>query len=298
MGPRTQIGAQTLWAGQRHAAGSEGSWPRSYALSRSVITVREAEEIDTRYAAVLCRLKAPAGLDVTDAMLVDAAEDMRAVREAIGDFLRKEDIPHGKSPDENRKWWDSLTDEQRDEYATLYPAEVGALDGLPSEARDNANRLVLAETRAHVWQQYERLGPEPPQYDQVGDPPSAVVNPIWQQWREKGGERLRSQLKGMDAIQARLDASRVPDKNGDPGLPQAYLLGFDTKGNGHAIIANGNPDTADNTAVYVPGTGAGLEGAGKDIKRMTDVWQQAHQMAPASPPPPSHGSVTTHHKTS
>ncbi|MEU0601078.1 alpha/beta hydrolase [Streptomyces sp. NPDC006393] len=242
--------------------------------------VREAGEIDDRYAAVLRNLKAPAGLDVTDAMLVDAAEDMKAVRKAVGDFLREEDIPHGKSPGENRKWWDSLTDEQRDEYATLYPAEVGALDGLPSEVRDTSNRLVLAETRAHVWQQYERLGPEPPQYVQVGDPPSAVVNPIWQQWREKGGEQLRSQLKGMDAIQDRLDASGVPGKNGDPGLPQAYLLGFDTKGNGHAIIANGNPDTADNTAVYVPGTGAGLEGAGKDIKRMTDVWQEARTQAP------------------
>jgi hypothetical protein len=132
-----------------------------------------------------------------------------------------------------------------------------------------------------VWQQYERLGPEPPQYVQAGDPPSAVDNPIWQQWREKGGENLRSQLKGMDAIQARLDAGGIPDKNGDPRLPQAYLLGFDTKGNGQAIIANGNPDTADNTVVYVPGTGAGLEGAGKDIKRMTDVWQEARTQAPA-----------------
>ncbi|MFH9012486.1 alpha/beta hydrolase [Streptomyces sp. NPDC017943] len=58
----------------------------------------------------------------------------------------------------------------------------------------------------------------------------------------------------------------------------ADLLGFDTKGNGHAIVANGNPDTADHTAIYVPGTTSRLEGAGGDIGRMTRVWAEAHAM--------------------
>ncbi|MFQ6146237.1 hypothetical protein ACLMNJ_24705 [Streptomyces seoulensis] len=52
--------------------------------------------------------------------------------------------------------------------------------------------------------------------------------------------------------------------DGEPGLPQAYLLGFDTKGLGHAIIANGSPDTADNTAVYVPRTESQLAKAAGD----------------------------------
>ncbi|WP_225098673.1 alpha/beta hydrolase [Streptomyces sp. CoH27] len=242
--------------------------------------VREAGEIDARYASVLRKLKAPAGLDVTDDMLIDAAKDMQAVQKTVGGYLDEKRIPHGKSPAENRKWWDALTDEQRDEYATLYPAEIGALDGLPSEVRDTSNRIVLAETRAQFAQQSERLGPEPPQYVRVGDPPSAVVNPIWQQWQKAGGVRVRDMLKGMDDIQARLDASGVPGPHGEPGLPQAYVLGFDTKGLGHAIIANGNPDTADNTAVYVPGTGARLANARGDIGRMTDTWQEAHAQAP------------------
>ncbi|WP_330338071.1 alpha/beta hydrolase [Streptomyces sp. NBC_00557] len=242
--------------------------------------VREASEIDARYASVLRKLKAPAGLDVTDDMLIDAAEDMRTVRKTVAGHLDERKIPRGKSPAENRKWWDSLTDEQRDEYATLFPATVGALDGLPSEVRDTSNRIVLAETRAQLTQEYERLGPEPPQYVQGGDTPAAVVNPAWQQWQRAGGARVRDMLKGMNDIQARLDASGVPGPNGKPGLPQAYLLSFDTKGLGHAVIANGNPDTADNTAVYVPGTGARLANAGGDIKRMTDTWQEAHAQAP------------------
>lgn len=266
--------------GNGEGAGNPNKAKAEDIAERIASAVRDAGEIDSRYAPVLRKLKAPAGLDVTDDMLVDAAKDMYAVRKAVDDYLDEKQIPHGRSPAENRKWWDSLSNGQRDEYATLYPAEIGALDGLPSEVRDTSNRMVLVETRAQVEQQYRRLGPEPPQYVQAGDPPSAVVNPIWQQWREKGGERVRDLRRGMDAIQARLDAGGVPGPHGEPGLPQAYLLGFDTKGDGHAIIANGNPDRADNTAVYVPGTGAQLANARGDIGRMNDTWQQAHQMAP------------------
>lgn len=39
----------------------------------------------------------------------------------------------------------------------------------------------------------------------------------------------------------------------DHYAPDMYLLGFDTAGNGHAAVSYGNPDTAPNTVVYVPG---------------------------------------------
>ncbi|MGW4273441.1 alpha/beta hydrolase [Streptomyces seoulensis] len=78
----------------------------------------------------------------------------------------------------------------------------------------------------------------------------------------------------MQAIRSRFDQTGVD------GMPPAYLIGFDLKGNGHAILANGNPDTADNTAVYVPGTKSKLSGAGGDIGRMTKMWTEANSMAP------------------
>ncbi|MFE9488438.1 MULTISPECIES: alpha/beta hydrolase [unclassified Streptomyces] len=237
--------------------------------------VSDANSIDSRYAGVLRKLKAPAGLAVTKEMLADAGKDLRAVQTTVGDVVDKGYIPNGKTPAENKGWWDHLTQEQRDEYVALYPAEIGALDGIPSMARDTSNRMVLAQTMAQTQIALDGLPAHPPQYVQVGDPPSAVVNPEWKKWVE-----LDSDMKGMEAIQARLDASGVPGENGKSGLPQAYVLGFDTKGDGRAIIANGNPDTADHTAVYVPGTGASLENAGGDIKRMGNVWATAHQQAP------------------
>ncbi|MES9519157.1 alpha/beta hydrolase [Streptomyces capoamus] len=234
--------------------------------------VSSAVETDNRYAGILRRLKAPDGLEVTDDMLMDEVRDMGEVRKATGKYLGKEHIPHGASPAENRKWWDGLTQEQREEYQTLFPAEIGALDGIPSAVRDSSNRIVLDEARAQVQQKLDALGPEPSKT--IITAGGMVRNPEWTAWDAMGGSKYTGQLEGMKAIQSRFDGTGVD------GLPPAYLLGFDVKGNGHVILANGNPDTADNTAVYVPGTKSKLAGAHGDIKRMQDVWDASHSLAP------------------
>ncbi|MGA5193627.1 alpha/beta hydrolase [Streptomyces exfoliatus] len=235
--------------------------------------VREATEIDGRYAAALRRLKADPGLDVSDAALVDAAADTKALQQAAGKYADDDKIPHGKSPKENADWWNGLSQEQRDEYATLYPASVGALDGLPSSVRDDANRMVFAETRAQI--QTDLNKPAPNQYipNPNGNYPAVVLSPEYKQW-QKDQERLKEQLNGSDSIQDRFDAT------GREGLPEAYLLGYDKDGIGRAIIANGNPDTADHTAVYVPGTKTNLKDFDEDISRMTDMWRETQKWAP------------------
>ncbi|MCP3821021.1 alpha/beta hydrolase family protein [Streptomyces sp. A3M-1-3] len=238
--------------------------------------VREAVEIDGRYAGVLRKLKTTDGLEVSNEMLADAARDTRDLQKAAGKYADDSKIPKDKSAAESAEWWKGLTQEQRDEYATLYPASVGALDGIPSTVRDDANRMVLAETRAQAQLDLDRLGPEPSKYIQNpnGSYPAALKNPAWDKWEKDGGTRLRVELKGMDAIQKRFDAP--PSAN----LPEAYLLGFDSQGTGRAIIANGNPDTADHTAVYVPGTTTKLETINGDINRMTELWREANSQAP------------------
>lgn len=95
------------------------------------------------------------------------------------------------------------------------------------------------------------------------------------EWEEEYGadhKRLTEALGGIDAIENRFDSV------GREGLPEAYLLGFSTKGDGRAIIANGNPDEADHTSVYVPGTGASLPSVGGDITRMNSLWRTADAM--------------------
>jgi len=80
---------------------------------------------------------------------------------------------------------------------------------------------------------------------------------------------LRGRLAAIESLEATLRSG------GD-----MYLMGFDAAGDGKAIVAIGNPDTAAHTAVYVPGTGAGLSGIGEDVGRMRSLWLAAQQLKP------------------
>ncbi|GGP94560.1 alpha/beta hydrolase [Streptomyces melanogenes] len=269
-------------AGKGEGGGDPNKAKAEDIAERIAGAVRDAAEIDGRYAGVLRRLKSPAGLDVTNEMLVDAAADTKDVQKNAK-FLPESNIPKGKSPADNKKWWDGLSQEERDEYATLYPAAVGALDGVPATVRDDANRMVLAETRAQVQLDRDALGPEPDRMIMTrrGGEPVMIENPEWRKWDKKRGP-LDAKLKGMDAIQARFDRTGEADRTGEHPLPEAYLLGFNADGIGRAIVANGNPDTATHTSVYVPGTGTNLEGINGDIKRMETLWRASSAMADGS----------------
>jgi len=61
-----------------------------------------------------------------------------------------------------------------------------------------------------------------------------------------------------------------------------YLLGFDDLGRGHVAVSYGNPDTAADTAIYVPGTGASLDGAGGDLDRALTLYTSANTLRPGS----------------
>ncbi|MFV0129386.1 alpha/beta hydrolase [Streptomyces sp. HMX112] len=251
---------------------------------RIATAVREAAEIDGRYAGVLGKLKAAPGLKVEAADLADVAQDTKGLQQAAGKYADGDRIPKGKSPAENAQWWNGLSQEQRDEYATLYPASVGALDGIPATVRDDANRMVLAETRAQVQLELNAIPKQPQEYvvNPNGQYPAVIKNPAWREWDEKYGDRkekLERDRKGMDAIQARFDRTGKAERPGERPLPEAYLLGFDTTGNGHAVVANGNPDTATHTAMYVPGTTSNLGKIDGDIKRMETLWRASEDMA-------------------
>ncbi|MDK0521410.1 alpha/beta hydrolase [Streptomyces sp. ML-6] len=86
-------------------------------------------------------------------------------------------------------------------------------------------------------------------------------------------EASRDMLGGLKGIQEKLG------KGGDPPM---YLLGIGDEGNGRAIIAYGNPDTADNVSAYVPGLDTKLDAdfAGGTVNR---AWQTAIGAQEANP---------------
>ncbi|MEU3029266.1 alpha/beta hydrolase [Streptomyces incarnatus] len=245
--------------------------------------LKEATEADTKWAPKLRALKADDDLAVSDKDWTDVKSDTDGVRDAGKDYFGSlPQPPKNESPKDNAAWWKGLTDEQRSDYLAVRPDSVGALDGLPATARDQANRTVLDEAQAKARLDYDawlKKHPEPERFQPYIDPYTgsmpkglSVESQEWKDW-EEARKNARKSLDGMDAIQTRFDATGVN------GLPEAYLLGFSTDGDGRAIIANGNPDTADHQAVYVPGTGSELGNIGGGIDRMTKVWHAASDEA-------------------
>ncbi|AWL88247.1 alpha/beta hydrolase [Streptomyces globisporus] len=278
--------------------GSAGGSPTSDALERQAVNIHpnphygkaleyanriadaleEATDADTKWAPKLRALKADDDLEVSHRDWADVKSDTGGVREAGKSYFDSlPEPPKDGTPKDNASWWKGLSPEEQAAHLALNAAVVGALDGLPAEARDEANRMVLAQSRAQVELELAKI-PEPTRYspNPNGTYPAVIQNDNWTKWNEKHGERfaqLTKSREGMKSIQERFDAT------GTKGLPEAYLLGFSTEGNGRAIVANGNPDTADHQAVYVPGTSSNLGSVGGDINRMANVWRVASDEA-------------------
>ncbi|MET7360890.1 alpha/beta hydrolase [Streptomyces sp. NPDC005562] len=275
---------ETASAINRQAAGWDPNpnFGRAQAYAdRIAAALAAATEADEKWAPKLRALQADDDLTVSDKDWGDARRDADGALKAAETYLKTiEAPPKDGSAKDNAHWWKGLTQEQRADYLALHPAAVGAMDGVPSDARDEANRTVFAETRAQYRMELDSIPPMPSERivrDAAGRP--VAPNQDWIEWNEKYGVRykhLTDRLEGMDAVKSRLNST------GKDGLPQAYLLGFDPegRGDGKVVIANGNPDRAHHTAVYVPGTGASLDGISGDLARSDDLWKESARQAP------------------
>ncbi|MFF9521517.1 alpha/beta hydrolase [Streptomyces achromogenes] len=253
--------------------------------------LKEAAEADAKWAPKLRALKADDDLKVSDRDWADVKSDQDGVSDAGKKYLDSlPQPPKDGSPKDNAAWWKDLSEEQRAAWVSLRPDSVGKLDGIPSAVRDEANRIVLDETRARYQLELNSI-PKPPANEWTyihggGGWASKVHTDEWMEWHKKYGERyehLTNSLQGMNGIQKRFDSTGMATDKDHKGLPEAYLLGFDAEGNGRAIVANGNPDTARHQAVYVPGTTANLSNIEGAINRMTSTWRVATDEADGQP---------------
>ncbi|MFI7428592.1 alpha/beta hydrolase [Micromonospora sp. NPDC049836] len=166
--------------------------------------------------------------------------------------------PPGATPAEVSRWWSGLTPAERRWLVRHEPARVGGLDGVPVAARDQANRLLLAERRAELTARRRRLlRPVPPG-------PAELA-------RLAALTRVEAALRGLDGLAERLAA---------PGDPRAYLLGLDPAADGRAVVALGNPDRAGAVLTYVPGMTADLADAPGELGRAARVLDRCAALAP------------------
>ncbi|MFJ5677699.1 alpha/beta hydrolase [Streptomyces sp. NPDC093097] len=158
--------------------------------------------------------------------------------------LDEDDIPSKKDPKENAKWWSGLTEQERQEYLDAYPEKIGWLDGIPSADRDEANRKVVDLQLA--------------EYDMK---------------KQRGELSIRDQkpYEGLQKLKDELDKG-----DGNDASKRLYVLGIDTKTyDGRAVVSQGNPDTARNVAVQVPGTDNDLTNVDEQIERVRRLQEAA-----------------------
>ncbi|MGW2864321.1 alpha/beta hydrolase [Streptomyces sp. NPDC001205] len=226
---------------------------------RIAAALSEATDADAKWAPKVEALVADDDLSVSARDWADVAADTRGVADVADEYLHAIAAPpeHG-TPKQNAEWWKSLSAEERSAYLSVHPDTVGALNGLPSEVRDEANRAILAEKHGQDQVELASIPPEPTNkytFITSGGYASKVYTDEWMAWNNKYADRkdqLTKAIGAMEKIQSRYD-----NFNGD-STTRPYLLGFDDKKLGHVIMSIGNPDTADNVTTYVPGTGAKL----------------------------------------
>lgn len=223
--------------------------------------LRLAAEVDSEVSAELARLPGS----------VAAVLAASALAAKIGSQIQP---PDGLSARQVNDWWNALGAAAQQQLIHQFPARIGWLNGLPATARDEANRLAMQEKQASLERELAQLQAHPPPATQYGGIKLGYLpNLAYQQWLDQISS-IQKQLLGIRMLQQSLSLG------GKNGVPPAYLLGFSTAGNGRAIVAFGDPDTASSTVTYVPGVGATMVMSGTDAGNAVALWQQAHKLDP------------------
>ncbi len=155
--------------------------------------------------------------------------------------------PPGASAEQVNQWWNSLSDADKQRVQDTAPRGLGNLDGLPVEVRDELNRTVMDRDIARVEDAASANGVRT---DDVAAEP------------QRYGLNRADVLAYQNGLKARQGLAHQAEGD-SPGRPRpTFLFGYDPlayNGQGTAAIALGNPDTADNVGVIVPGTGSSLQ---------------------------------------
>ena len=147
------------------------------------------------------------------------------------------------SPTELSNWWNSLTEEERQEFMRDNPDAIRNLDGMPGKVRDELNRKVLEDEFEQAEQDMKNA---------TADTEDA-----------KKAKRRYDDLKKLQETM---------------GQPDRQLLGLDASGGGdvRAIVASGDVDKAQNIGTVVPGISTTARGS------MDGLMEEANTLRNAS----------------
>jgi uncharacterized protein YukE len=172
--------------------------------------------------------------------------------------------PPNTDPTAVAQWWKSLSETERDQLLATQFDRLGRLRGLPAEVLDAANRRRIevdqtllaatdADLDARITRRATELGLDP------NDESALRTDPELAGLLDQRQENDRLLGNANDAANRLADARNLAERNGF--TDGVYVLHYDSDGlggDGALGVAFGNPDTAQNVAVSVPGTGTTL----------------------------------------
>jgi uncharacterized protein YukE len=199
------------------------------------------------WTAVVKKLLAQYGeIDRSTAAAITAALGGPVPQTAPGTSGDARQLPgKGTSPEDVKKWWDSLSQAEQAALIAKHPPELGNLNGIPAEVRDKVNQAVMTDDLNRVRDVAQRQG--------VSEN-DVIANPARYGLTQTDATRFYNARRTSEGLAHQRGAN---PKNPRPVMLWGYQPLADN-GQGRAAIAIGNPDTAENTAVIVPGTGSSV----------------------------------------
>lgn len=172
--------------------------------------------------------------------------------------------PPGSDPRDVASWWKSLTDEHRDQLLATGFTTLGQMQGLPADVVDTANRRRIDVDQRRFSAAAADLDRRA--QERAGELGIALDE---NSMREANDPLLSDLLDKKSDAERRSDNAQAASANLGKalhdadlsGLPrdEIYVLAYSPDGPGRKegtlAAAFGNPDTARNVAVTVPGTG-------------------------------------------
>ena len=190
----------------------------------------------------------------------------------MGDRLR---IPKSRDPRVIADWWSGLTEEERMLLVTAHPRTIGGLGGVSAVDRNKANQQALNQEIEDLRRQVAAARAD---FERIKS--GKAEGPLGSYGKaaelKKAASRIGSINKRLRSAEHLLDqVLRADDKAAD-GIDQGdvLLLDFDTAfagGEGRAIVALGDPDSADNIGIVVPGITNRLDNFEKTLSKAANL---------------------------
>lgn len=224
-------------------------------VDRAKTLTGEYHDLQADVDALLADVKAQNAALIGELRAASTRRGILEGRDPIGDVaatkLLEGGIPLFSSPADAARWWKGLTPAEQQAIMMTSPGVLGAMDGLPADVRDQANRLLLDQDT-----------------DVLGQ-------------RDKDGTMSSDDEKTWKNVQAANTALGTADNYIDPidgTKPGGFLYMYDPKafgGDGKIAVAVGNPDTAANVAVRVPGITTDMAGSQGLMNDALNVYESA-----------------------